>query len=46
VNHLSFLKNNIKGDQCTLINAWGVMIIDRRMLHQSWTAALLQVAYA
>jgi hypothetical protein len=46
VNHLSFLKNHIKGDRRTLLNAWGVMMLDRRMLHQNWTATSLQAACA
>jgi hypothetical protein len=35
VDYLFFLKNYVKGDRRTLLYAWGVMMLDRRMLHQN-----------
>jgi hypothetical protein len=40
VDYLFFLKNHIKGDRCTLLNAWGDKMLERRMLHQKCIAAL------
>jgi hypothetical protein len=36
VDYLFFLKNYIKGACRTLLNAWGAMMVDHRMLHQNW----------
>jgi hypothetical protein len=36
MNHLSFLKNHIKGDRRTLLSAWGVTMLDRHMLPQNY----------
>jgi hypothetical protein len=46
VDYLLFLKNCVKGDRCTLINAWGTMMLYRHMLHQKWTAESPRVACA
>jgi hypothetical protein len=46
VDYLFFLENHIKGDRCTLLNAWGSMILDRHLLHQNWTMASSHAACA
>jgi hypothetical protein len=46
VVYLFFLKNYVKGDRCTLIYAWGVMMIDRHMMKQSFIAVASQAACA
>jgi hypothetical protein len=46
VDYIFFLKNYVKGDHCTLLYAWGAMIIDHRMMHQKWTMTSLQAACA
>jgi hypothetical protein len=46
VDHHFFLKNYIKGDRRTLLNAWGETMLDHRMLHQNWTTTLSQDAFA
>jgi len=45
LNRLSFPKNHIKGYRCTLLNAWGAMMHDHRMLHQKWIVASPHGAY-
>jgi hypothetical protein len=35
VGYLFFLKNYVKGDRCTLLYAWGAMMLDDRMLNQT-----------
>jgi hypothetical protein len=46
VDHIFFLKNHIKEDRCTLLNAWGVMMLDHCMVYQNWTMASPQATCA
>jgi hypothetical protein len=46
LDYLFFLKNYVKGERHTLLNAWGAMILYHCMLHQNWTTTLPQDACA